>query len=144
MSSLFVLDELIPDDRRSRTPPRVVSANTHADVKVSVAKRAIPTDDCDMSVDTVVGIVGGTGLYDLPGLTDRAWRKIDSPFGAPSDEVLLGRLDGRPIAFLPRHGRGHRIPPHEINFLANIDALKRAGATSLVSRASSTSAVVGE
>jgi len=86
-----------------------------------------------MSAGTVVGIVGGTGLYDLPGLTDRAWTKIDSPFGPPSDEVLLGRLDGQPIAFLPRHGRGHRIPPHEINFLANIDVLKRAGATSLVS-----------
>ena len=86
-----------------------------------------------MSDGTVVGIVGGTGLYDLPGLTDRAWTKIDSPFGAPSDEVLLGRLDGQSIAFLPRHGRGHRIPPHEINYLANIDVLKRAGATSLVS-----------
>jgi 5'-methylthioadenosine phosphorylase len=80
-----------------------------------------------------VGIIGGTGLYDLPGLTDRTWIKIASPFGAPSDEVLVGRLDGQPIAFLPRHGRGHRIPPHEINFLANVDVLKRAGATSLVS-----------
>jgi 5'-methylthioadenosine phosphorylase len=133
LSSLFVLDGFIPDDLRSRTLARAASTNTHADVKVNVARRALPADDCDMSVDTVIGIVGGTGLYDLPGLTDRAWRKIESPFGAPSDDVLVGRLAGRPIAFLPRHGRGHRIPPHEINFLANIDALKRAGATSLVS-----------
>ena len=81
----------------------------------------------------VIGIVGGTGLYELPGLTEQTWVKIDSPFGAPSDEVLLGRLGGQPIAFLPRHGRGHRIPPHEINFLANVDALKRAGATSVIS-----------
>lgn len=86
-----------------------------------------------MTSESVVGIVGGTGLYDLPGLTEHAWVPIESPFGAPSDAVLTGRLGAQRIAFLPRHGRGHRIPPHEINFLANIDALKRAGATSLVS-----------
>src|SRR5215216_365401 len=80
-----------------------------------------------------IGIVGGTGLYDLDGLSDREWRRIESPFGAPSDELLFGRLGEHRIVFLPRHGRGHRIPPHEINFLANIDALKRAGATSVVS-----------
>jgi 5'-methylthioadenosine phosphorylase len=90
-------------------------------------------DDRAMQAGNVVGIVGGTGLYDLPGLTDRAWIKIESPFGAPSDELLVGQLGGQRIAFLPRHGRGHRIPPHEINFLANIDVLRRAGATSLVS-----------
>ncbi len=82
---------------------------------------------------SVIGIVGGTGLYDLDGLTDQRWVRVDSPFGAPSDELLFGRLGDQPIVFLPRHGRGHRIPPHEINFLANIDALKRAGATSLIS-----------
>ena len=81
----------------------------------------------------MLGIVGGTGLYDLEGLTDQHWRRIDSPFGKPSDELLFGRLGDQPIVFLPRHGRGHKIPPHEINFLANIDALKRAGATSLIS-----------
>jgi 5'-methylthioadenosine phosphorylase len=86
-----------------------------------------------MSAGSVIGIVGGTGLYDLPGLTHRAWVQIDSPFGAPSDAVLVGQLGDQRIAFLPRHGRGHRIPPHEINFLANIDALKRAGAAALVS-----------
>ena len=81
----------------------------------------------------VIGIVGGSGLYDLDGLTDQRWQRVDSPFGAPSDELLFGTLDEQPIVFLPRHGRGHRIPPHEINFLANIDALKRAGATSVIS-----------
>ena len=86
-----------------------------------------------MAAPNVVGIVGGTGLYDLPGLTDQRWVRIESPFGAPSDELLTGRLGDQPIAFLPRHGRGHRIPPHEINYLANIDALKRAGATMVVS-----------
>jgi len=94
---------------------------------------AIPDDDCAMSTETVVGIVGGTGLYDLPGLTEHTWVAVESPFGAPSDDVLVGRLGSQRIAFLPRHGRGHRIPPHEINFRANIDALKRVGATSLVS-----------
>ncbi|HET9485595.1 MAG TPA: S-methyl-5'-thioadenosine phosphorylase [Xanthomonadales bacterium] len=82
---------------------------------------------------TVIGIVGGTGLYDLEGLTEQQWVRVDSPFGKPSDELLVGRLGEHRVAFLPRHGRGHRIPPHEINFRANIDALKRAGATSVIS-----------
>ena len=77
----------------------------------------------------MIGIVGGTGLYDIEGLTDRQWRKVASPFGEPSDELLFGRLGAREVVFLPRHGRGHRIPPHEINYRANIDALKRAGVT---------------
>jgi 5'-methylthioadenosine phosphorylase len=81
----------------------------------------------------VIGIVGGTGLYHLEGLSDQRWVRVDSPFGAPSDELLFGTLGGQAIVFLPRHGRGHRIPPDEINFRANIDALKRAGATSLLS-----------
>jgi len=86
-----------------------------------------------MSSATVIGIVGGTGLYELDGLTDQRWVKVESPFGAPSDELLFGRLGDQQVVFLPRHGRGHRIPPHEINFRANIDALKRAGVTSIVS-----------
>ena len=86
-----------------------------------------------MSHPRVIGIVGGTGLYDLEGLTDQRWTRIDSPFGSPSDELLFGRLGDQEVVFLPRHGRGHRIPPHEINFRANIDALKRAGATSVLS-----------
>src|SRR5258708_3822831 len=84
-------------------------------------------------MSTVIGIVGGTGLYDLDGLKDQRWVRVDSPFGAPSDELLFGTLGENRIVFLPRHGRGHRIPPHEINFRANIDALKRAGVTSLLS-----------
>jgi 5'-methylthioadenosine phosphorylase len=81
----------------------------------------------------LLAIVGGTGLYDLDGLTEQRWARIDSPFGAPSDELLFGRLGDQRIVFLPRHGRGHRIPPHEINFRANIDVLKRAGATAVLS-----------
>jgi len=80
----------------------------------------------------VIGIIGGTGLYELP-LADPTWRRVESPFGTPSDDILFGTLDGRPLAFLPRHGRGHRIPPHQIDFRANIDALKRAGVTQLLS-----------
>ena len=82
---------------------------------------------------SVVGIIGGSGLYELDGLTEQKWQRIDSAFGTPSDELLFGRLGEQRIVFLPRHGRGHRIPPHEINFRANIDALKRAGATSVIS-----------
>jgi 5'-methylthioadenosine phosphorylase len=81
----------------------------------------------------MIGIVGGTGLYDIEGMTDRQWRRVASPFGEPSDELLFGRIGGREVVFLPRHGRGHRIAPHEINFLANIDALKRAGVTTVIS-----------
>lgn len=81
---------------------------------------------------SVVGIIGGSGLYDLPGLTGAEWRTVASPFGVPSDDLLFGTLAGRDIVFLPRHGRGHRIPPSAINYRANIDALKRAGVTDLV------------
>ena len=84
-------------------------------------------------MSSVIGIVGGTGLYQLDGLADQRWQRVDSPFGAPSDELLFGRLGEQRVVFLPRHGRGHRIPPHEINFLANIDALKRAGVTQVIS-----------
>jgi len=83
--------------------------------------------------DSVIGIIGGSGVYDIEGLANTAWRQVDSPFGAPSDELLFGELDGQAVVFLPRHGRGHRIPPSELNFRANIDALKRAGVTQIVS-----------
>jgi 5'-methylthioadenosine phosphorylase len=82
---------------------------------------------------SIIGIVGGTGLYDLPGLAERTWQSVESPFGRPSDDLLFGRLGEQRVVFLPRHGRGHRIPPHEINFAANIDALKRAGVTQVIS-----------
>ena len=81
----------------------------------------------------VIGIIGGSGLYQIDGLADVVWRQVATPFGAPSDELCFGRLGGTQIVFLPRHGRGHRIPPGEINFRANIDALKRSGVTDLVS-----------
>ncbi len=81
----------------------------------------------------VIGVIGGSGLYEIDGLTNTRWQKIDSPFGDPSDELLFGELEGLQLVFLPRHGRGHRIPPSELNFRANIDALKRAGATEIIS-----------
>ena len=81
----------------------------------------------------VLGVIGGSGVYDIDGLAGKRWEKVSSPFGEPSDELLCGELDGQPMVFLPRHGRGHRIPPSEINFRANIDALKRLGVTDVVS-----------
>jgi 5'-methylthioadenosine phosphorylase len=81
----------------------------------------------------MLAVIGGSGVYRLNGLTKTRWVKVESPFGEPSDEVLLGELDGERIAFLPRHGRGHSIPPSGINFRANIDALKRVGATQILS-----------
>lgn len=81
----------------------------------------------------VLGIIGGSGLYDIEGLSNKRWERAHSPFGEASDELLFGELDGQQMVFLPRHGRGHRIPPSEINFRANIDALKRAGVTDVIS-----------
>ena len=82
---------------------------------------------------SILGIIGGSGLYDLPGLSNPKWTQVASPWGEPSDEILFAELDGLPLRFLPRHGRGHLISPSGINYRANIDALKRAGVTDLVS-----------
>src|SRR5262245_5652117 len=82
---------------------------------------------------SVLGIIGGSGLYDMPALKNVHWEAIQSAWGEPSDRVLFADIEGLPVRFLPRHGRGHRIPPSAINFRANIDALKRAGVTDLVS-----------
>jgi 5'-methylthioadenosine phosphorylase len=81
----------------------------------------------------LLGIIGGSGLYDLPGLTDTRWVDVQTPWGAPSDQIFLGRLGEARLAFLPRHGRGHRIPPGEVNYRANVAALKAVGATDLLS-----------
>ena len=83
--------------------------------------------------DPVIGIIGGSGLYEIDGLADVEWRRVASPFGETSDEFCFGRLDGQPVVFLPRHGRGHPLPPSGINFRANIDALKRCGVTDIIS-----------
>lgn len=81
----------------------------------------------------VLGIIGGSGLYDLPGLENVRREAIKSPWGEPSSELHLGEISGLPIVFLPRHGPGHRLSPSTINYRANIDVLKRAGVTDLVS-----------
>ena len=81
----------------------------------------------------ILGIIGGSGVYEIDGLKNKQWKKVPSSFGEPSDELLFGELNGQKMVFLPRHGRGHRIPPSEINYRANIDALKRAGVTDLIS-----------
>ena len=81
----------------------------------------------------VVGIIGGSGLYEIDGLENVEWRAVESSFGPPSDALMFAELKGQKLVFLPRHGRGHRIPPSELNFRANIDALKRAGVTEILS-----------
>ncbi|MBN8911020.1 MAG: S-methyl-5'-thioadenosine phosphorylase [Rhizobiales bacterium] len=82
---------------------------------------------------SVLGIIGGSGFYHLPGLENPRWEKVMTPWGAPSDEILFAEIAGLPVRFLPRHGRGHPVPPSAINFRANIDALKRSGVTDLIS-----------
>jgi 5'-methylthioadenosine phosphorylase len=79
-----------------------------------------------------IGILGGSGLYEMEALEDAQWIAVDTPWGTPSDELLIGRLHGMRFVFLPRHGRGHRIPPSQVNARANVDAMKRAGCTDLV------------
>jgi 5'-methylthioadenosine phosphorylase len=85
------------------------------------------------SQSPVIGIIGGSGLYQIDGLADVEWRYVRSPFGEPSDELCFGSLGGQRLVFLPRHGRGHKLSPSSINFRANIDALKRSGVTDIVS-----------
>jgi 5'-methylthioadenosine phosphorylase len=85
-----------------------------------------------MMGEWTIGILGGSGLYALDALEDAQWVSVDTPWGAPSDSLLTGRLHGIRFVFLPRHGRGHRIPPSNLNFQANIDALKRAGCTDVL------------
>src|SRR5262245_2279043 len=81
----------------------------------------------------VLGIIGGSGIYDLPGLENARTKKIKSPWGEPSAALRVGEIAGLPIAFLSRHDKGHRLSPTDINYRANIDVLKRAGVTDLVS-----------
>ena len=81
----------------------------------------------------VIGIIGGSGLYDIDGLEGKTWRRVETPWGDPSDELLFGRLAGIDCVFLPRHGRGHPTSPTHLNYRANIDALKRSGVTDVIS-----------
>ena len=83
---------------------------------------------------SVLGIIGGSGIYDLPGLTNVQEQHVASPWGEPSAPLRIGEIAGLPVVFLSRHDRGHRLSPSDINYRANIDALKRAGVTDLVSQ----------
>jgi 5'-methylthioadenosine phosphorylase len=85
------------------------------------------------SVAPVIGIIGGSGLYEIDGLTDTAWQKVETPWGSPSDELFTGRFEGVKVVFLPRHGRGHKISPSGLNYRANISALKQLGVTDIIS-----------
>ena len=80
-----------------------------------------------------IGIIGGSGLYGMPGLTGVREERVSTPFGEPSEVIALGELEGRAVAFLARHGNGHRILPSELNFKANIYAMKALGVTSILS-----------
>jgi 5'-methylthioadenosine phosphorylase len=84
-------------------------------------------------VEAVVGIIGGSGVYDFPGLKNARRETVDTPWGPPSDALLIGEIGDVRAVFLPRHGRGHRLSPSGINYRANIDAMKRAGVTDLIS-----------
>ena len=81
----------------------------------------------------VIGIIGGSGLYNIDGLKNTKWVKVETPWGDPSDEFLTGEYEGQKVVFLPRHGRGHKTSPTALNYRANIDALKRLGVTDILS-----------
>jgi 5'-methylthioadenosine phosphorylase len=83
--------------------------------------------------DIRIGVIGGSGLYQMEGLVVREERRLETPFGEPSDPYVIGELDGRPVAFLPRHGRGHRLLPTELNYRANIFGFKLLGVEQLIS-----------
>ncbi|MGR3541800.1 MAG: S-methyl-5'-thioadenosine phosphorylase [Hasllibacter sp.] len=83
--------------------------------------------------ETMIGVIGGSGIYEIEGLEDAKWREVRSPWGDPSDKIMTGRLDGVRIAFLPRHGRGHVHSPTTVPYRANVDALKRLGVTDVIS-----------
>jgi 5'-methylthioadenosine phosphorylase len=85
------------------------------------------------TINPVIGILGGSGLYNIEGLTDTKWVKVETPWGEPSDEFLTGHFEGHKVVFLPRHGRGHKHSPTTLNYRANIDAFKRLGVTDLLS-----------
>ena len=85
------------------------------------------------TVTPVIGIIGGSGLYNIEGLTNTRWERVESPWGEPSDELLIGEFEGAKVVFLPRHGRGHKISPSGLNYRANIDAMKRVGVTDILS-----------
>ena len=87
----------------------------------------------DLHKSPVIGVLGGSGLYEIEGLTETQWIEVQSPWGTPSDSLYSGTLNGVRIVFLPRHGRGHHCAPSDINYRANIDILKRAGVTDLIS-----------
>jgi 5'-methylthioadenosine phosphorylase len=84
-------------------------------------------------IQPVIGVIGGSGIYDIEGLEDKAWRQVETPWGTPSDALLFGRLGDVQCVFLPRHGRGHPLSPTHLNYRANIDALKRSGVTDVIS-----------
>ncbi|WP_375396909.1 S-methyl-5'-thioadenosine phosphorylase [uncultured Sphingomonas sp.] len=85
-----------------------------------------------MNDSWTIGVIGGSGLYAIDGLDQAEWRTVDTPWGAPSDQLLFGRIGDVRLVFLPRHGRGHVIPPSELNVRANIDALKQSGCTDIL------------
>ena len=86
----------------------------------------------DLTRDAVLGFIGGSGIYEIDGLTNTRWETVESPFGTPSDQLLFGELDGQKLVFLPRHGRGHKLNPSGINYRANIDVMKRCGVTDIL------------
>ncbi|MBT3396470.1 MAG: S-methyl-5'-thioadenosine phosphorylase [Alphaproteobacteria bacterium] len=86
-----------------------------------------------MTTDTIIGVIGGSGVYDIEGLENTRWQSVTSPFGDASDDLMFGELDGQAMVFLPRHGRGHKLPPNGVNYRANIDAMKRSGVTDIIS-----------
>jgi 5'-methylthioadenosine phosphorylase len=128
-------------DRKPAAKARAAKVTTSAAAIAKVAARsvrgksaAVPKPHVVRKGDPVrIGVLGGSGLYGMAGLKNTKWRKVSTPWGDPSDELLFGELDGAELVFLPRHGRGHVHSPSEVNYRANIDALKRVGCHDVIS-----------
>ena len=119
--------------RKPARAQRAKRASTSKTAKRDSSARVSPLVRRKAGDPPRIGVLGGSGVYSMSGLTSTRWRKVATPWGDPSDEVLFGTLDGVEMVFLPRHGRGHRLSPTDINYRANIDALKRVGCTDILS-----------
>jgi 5'-methylthioadenosine phosphorylase len=102
-------------------------------VLASHAREALAAGKNEASMGQTLGVIGGSGLYELEGLTNVEEVRVSTAFGEPSDAIIRGKLGATTLLFLPRHGRGHRIPPHRINYRANVMALKQLGADQVLS-----------
>ena len=132
--SAFLLLLVLPIPSLAQEARLVILSGLSVAFKRQVSADGHQSGRASMTVSKpVIGVIGGSGIHDIEGLSNTRCEGVSSPFGEPSGELLFGDFEGQPMVFLPRHGRGHKLPPDGVNYRANIDALKRSGVTDIVS-----------